>query len=87
MTRSATRPAIDDTHAPDLTSWVEGADGHPDFPIQNLPLGVFSPGDGEGDPRIGVAIGDFVLDLRAASADGLVQGPPATVMEGRTLNA
>ena len=87
MTRSATRPAIDDTHAPDLTSWVEGADGHPDFPIQNLPLGVFSPGDGEGDPRIGVAIGDFVLDLRAASAAGGVQGPPATVMEGRTLNA
>lgn len=87
MTRSASRPAIDETHAPDLTSWVEGTDGHPDFPIQNLPLGVFSPGDGEGDPRIGVAIGDFVLDLRAASADGLVQGPPATVMEGRSLNA
>ena len=29
--------AIDDTHDPSLTSWVETAQGHPDFPIQNLP--------------------------------------------------
>ena len=34
-----------------------------DFPIENLPYGVFDPGDG---PRIGVAIGEHVLDLRAA---------------------
>ena len=41
---------------PKLRSWVASADGHPDFPIQNLPLGVFSPP--AGGPRAGVAIGD-----------------------------
>ena len=57
---------LDETHQPSRTSWVASANGHPDFPIQNLPLGVFSlPG---GDPRIGVAIGDQVLDVRAAAA-------------------
>ncbi len=35
---------IDETHDPSRTSWVAGADGHPDFPVQNLPLGIFSPG-------------------------------------------
>ena len=46
-------------------SWVEGADGHPEFPVQNLPLGVFSPPGG--GKRGGVAIGDFVLDLGAVA--------------------
>lgn len=36
-------PQIDETHDPARSSWVEGADGHPDFPIQNLPYGIFSP--------------------------------------------
>ena len=46
---------LDHTHDPKLESWVVAANGHPDFPIQNLPLGIFSPG---GDaPRGGVAIG------------------------------
>jgi fumarylacetoacetase len=44
---------------------VESAQAHSDFPIQNLPLGVFSA-DGQGR-RIGVAIGDFILDLTAAA--------------------
>ncbi len=55
--------AIDETHDPNLRSWVPAADEHPDFPIQNLPFGVFSPPD-EG-PRGGVAIGDRILDLAA----------------------
>ncbi|WP_342251240.1 fumarylacetoacetase [Sphingomonas sp. OTU376] len=54
---------IDETHDPVRTSWVGSANGHPDFPIQNLPLGIFSPAGG--DPRPGVAIGDQILDLRA----------------------
>ena len=58
--------AIDETHDPALRSWVEGADGHPDFPIQNLPLGVFAP-EGEA-ARPGVAIGDAILDLQATAA-------------------
>ena len=41
------------------TSWVESAE-RSDFPIQNLPLGIFSDGAGR---RPGIAIGDFVLDL------------------------
>lgn len=58
-----TVPVIDETHATSLTSWVETANGHADFPVQNLPLGVFSRADDE--RRIGVAIGDLVLDLRS----------------------
>ena len=46
-----------------LRSWVASAPDHPDFPIQNLPFGVFSPLAGA--PRGGVAIGDEILDLRA----------------------
>ena len=46
-----------------LTSWVDSAEGS-DFPIQNLPLGIFSDGAGR---RPCVAIGDFVLDLTAIS--------------------
>jgi fumarylacetoacetase len=55
----------DATIDPGLNSWVESAEGS-DFPIQNLPLGIFS-GAG-GGRRAGVAIGDFVLDLAAASS-------------------
>ena len=57
---------IDHSHDPALSSWVEGADTHPDFPIQNLPLGVFAPSGGQ--PRIGAAIGDQILDISAIAA-------------------
>jgi fumarylacetoacetase len=59
---------INETHDPARTSWVESANSHPDFPIQNLPLGVFSVGMGE--KRIGVAIGDMILDLKTLSGAG-----------------
>jgi fumarylacetoacetase len=42
---------------------------HP-FPLNNLPYGVFSVGDD--DPRCGVAIGDMILDMRAAEETGLI---------------
>lgn len=58
----------DATHDPALRSWVESANGHADFPVQNLPLGVFSTPD-DPTPRAGVAVGDMVLDLRAAGLD------------------
>jgi fumarylacetoacetase len=46
---------------PKLRSFIDVApDSH--FPIQNLPYGVFSAKDGLA-PRVGVAIGDYVLDL------------------------
>ena len=56
---------LDETHDPAATSWVDGADAHPEFPVQNLPLGVFT----DGDRRHGcMAIGDYVLDLGAISS-------------------
>ena len=56
-----TFPRIDETHDASLTCWVEGAQGHGEFPVQNLPFGVFSHGDDR--RRVGTAIGGFVLDL------------------------
>ncbi|WP_036050387.1 fumarylacetoacetase [Bradyrhizobium sp. Tv2a-2] len=59
---------IDETHDPKRRSIVDAAN-RPDaeFPIQNLPLGVFSTAD-DPAPRIGIAIGDQVFDLGKASA-------------------
>jgi fumarylacetoacetase len=57
---------VDATHDSGLRSWVESAnDPASDFPIQNLPFGRFRRGD-EMDWRIGIAIGDQVLDLKRA---------------------
>jgi fumarylacetoacetase len=56
---------IDETHDPALASWVEAAnDPATDFPIQNLPFGRFRSGP-SAPWRIGIAIGDQVLDLQA----------------------
>src|SRR5215213_10151423 len=57
---------VDETHDPALVSWVSGAEAGSDFPIQNLPLGIFSV-DG-GPRRAGVAIGSFILDLAEAES-------------------
>ncbi|MBU7576392.1 MAG: fumarylacetoacetase, partial [Hydrogenophaga sp.] len=57
---------IDDTHGAGLQSWLASANAPAtDFPIQNLPYGRFTVGDEPGW-RIGVAIGDQVLDLQRA---------------------
>jgi fumarylacetoacetase len=57
---------IDATHSPALTSWVESANQPAtDFPIQNLPYGTFRPRGTDG-ARLGVAIGDRVLDITGA---------------------
>jgi fumarylacetoacetase len=72
---------IDETHDPKRRSWVDSADGHRDFPLQNLPFGVFSPpGNYVPDARArgGVAIGDKIFDLKAANAAGLFTGEAAT---------
>lgn len=72
---------IDETHDSAVMSWVESANGHADFPVQNLPLGIFVP---PGLPaRPGIAIGDMILDLQAARDAGLLADGP----EGATLNA
>ena len=59
----------DETHDPARTSWVDSANGHADFPIQNLPLGLFAPADRP--ERVGAAIGDKILDLKACADAGL----------------
>jgi fumarylacetoacetase len=78
---------IDETHDPNRRSWVASANGHAEFPIQNLPLGIFRPaGDGR---RGGVAIGDEILDLGAALDAGLFDGVAAEAAEaaaGAVLN-
>lgn len=57
---------LDDTHDPTLESWIESAnDPNTDFPIQNLPFGRFRRA-ADMDWRIGVAIGDQILDLKRA---------------------
>ena len=64
----------DETHDPARVSWVESARGHGDFPIQNLPFGVFRV-RGEDEPaRVGVAIGDRILDLTACHDEGRFTG-------------
>jgi fumarylacetoacetase len=76
---------IDETHDPARRSWVPGANGHADFPIQNLPFGIFAPPGGT--PRGGVAIGDRIVDLAALSAAGALTGEAAQAAAGSTLNA
>ncbi len=62
-----------DANDPSLVSWVQSAqDPSTDFPVQNLPFGVFRrAGTGE-MPRVGVAVGDQVLDLAACFAEGMM---------------
>jgi fumarylacetoacetase len=79
---------IDETHDPTRQSWVASANGHGEFPIQNLPLGIFTP-PGGGAPRGGVAIGDMIFDLGAAVGAGLLSGEAAKAAEaasGPVLN-
>ena len=54
-----------------LTSWIDVPPGH-DFPLANLPFGVFSTA--ERDARPGMRLGDHVIDLSALHAAGLLDG-------------
>ena len=59
----------DATLDPSLRSWVGSAEGHLEFPLQNLPLGRFSR---DGAPRAGTAVGDEILDLTGLAEAGLL---------------
>jgi fumarylacetoacetase len=59
---------LDRTHDPELKCWVESAEGS-DFPIQNLPYGIFRRRGTKEKPRGGVAIGDQIFDLAALGID------------------
>jgi fumarylacetoacetase len=69
---------LDHTHNPEAVSWVASAsEAGTDFPIQNLPFGVFAR-RGAGEPaRVGVAIGDLILDVSACASAGLFSGAAA----------
>ncbi len=70
---------------PALTSFIEVAE-QSDFPIQNLPFGIFSTAS-QPQPRAGVAIGDWVLDLSVLEAKGLLKPAAHAVFGDATLNA
>jgi fumarylacetoacetase len=82
---------VNQTHDPALESWVESANAPgADFPIQNLPLGVFRRRGADEVPRGGIAIGDMILDLAACDEAGVFSGRAevaAAVASGPTLNA
>lgn len=71
---------LDHTHDPKALSFVASANGHPDFPIQNLPFCSFVA-DEEAGPIMGVAIGDSLLDLEAAIEEGLLDGAAAQAID------
>ncbi|MDX3896281.1 fumarylacetoacetase [Pusillimonas sp.] len=82
--------ALNETHHPDLKSWVESANEHDcRFPVQNLPYAIYKPADGD-DFRPGVAIGRQILDLRALAELQPFSGPAARALDacrGDSLNA
>jgi fumarylacetoacetase len=88
MNRSHVDERIDETHDPGLRSWVDSANGQHDFPIQNLPFGIFDAGDAW--RRGGIAIGDEILDLAALARSGVLSGEAlqaAQTASESTLNA
>ena len=70
---------------PSLRSFVPVEPGS-DFPIQNLPYGVFSTKDGLA-PRVGVAIGDYVLDLWQLAQDCRIDVVEPAVFAAPSLNS
>ena len=77
---------------PSSSCWVSYDDAVCDFPIENLPMGVFSHASkgSAGDKRIGVAIGDFVLDVSVLARAGLLDGlgfSSRAILTQPTLNA
>src|SRR4030088_475268 len=89
------RMSLNETHDAQLASWIESANAPgSDFPIQNLPLGVFRRAGSTENFRGGVAVGDQILDLSAAlttgafraAAVGTAAADAATAAAGPVLN-
>ena len=78
---------LNETHDPSRRSWVHSANQpHADFPIQNLPFGIFRHAEMASG---GVAIGDRIFDLAAGLEKGLFSGEAAEAARagsGATLN-
>jgi len=74
----------DETHDPSASSWVESAnDPTTDFPLQNLPFGVFRYRQGESGMagRVATRIGEMVVDLAAVRDAGLLAGVPPPALD------
>ena len=77
-----TLPNLDFTHDPAAQSWVASANAEGcDFPLQNLPYGRFRRAGHNEDWRIGVAIGDQILDLRRAAERGRWETPLQVLLQ------
>ena len=81
---------VNETHDPGLRSWVESANRPgSDFPLQNLPFAAFRRAGSRESFRIGVAIGDQIVDVAAAQGSGAFSGEAAhaaVACEQPTLN-
>jgi fumarylacetoacetase len=74
------RPLFNETNDPSRRSWVGSAnEADAEFPIQNLPFGIFDAGDG--DPRFGIAIGDRIVDMRTICDLGLLSDDMARAVD------
>jgi fumarylacetoacetase len=77
---------LNQTHDPARRSWIDSANtASADFPLQNLPFGVFRTAPGA-PPRIGTAIGDQIFDL-AAAGHGLLPPSSSAACLQPTLNS
>ncbi len=74
MTTLPAFAALDPTHDPAAKSWLASANGHADFPIQNLPLAVFRRAGSAEAWRGGVAVGDQIVDCAALAGLGTLVG-------------
>jgi len=84
-------PVLDETHDPKALSWVESANvAGSDFPLQNLPFGVFRRRDEGARAGVGVAIGDHIVDLAGLQREGFLASesvqPPVNACASESLN-
>ena len=86
MVVSLSNSDISATLNPALRSWVTSANAYGcDFPVQNLPFGAFRRRGTNERVRIGVAIGDEILDVSACLAANLFVGADPAALEAATL--
>ena len=82
---------LNETHDPHVQSWLESAnDPSSDFPLQNLPFGIYRRRGGYGLFRMGVAIGDSVLDVAGCDRERLLPGlsePLSEACRSSSLNS
>jgi fumarylacetoacetase len=77
--------SLNETHDARLQSWVVSANGHTDFPIQNLPFAVFRRRGRDEFWRGGVAVGDQIVDLAQVSANGQLKGVAKDAVDAAAL--